>query len=564
MTHSSRKQFPFFDCADLNNGAQGTIYLDSAATSQKCKAALNAMDKYNLQYSSNVHRGGYKIAQQATEKYEQARSIAKLFINAQSSKEIVFTSGATEAINIIAAGLSVEHLKGKEILICGSEHHANLVPWQMLAKQFNLSLKIMPLAENGHFDDATLKVWLAMISENTAILACAHVSNVLGNIYPVASLCSKAKSMGALSIIDGTQAGAHISIDVQEIDCDFYVLSGHKMYASTGIGVLYGKYKLLNRLLPRKFGGEMIRQVSWESSDFQAAPLKFEGGTPNIAGALSLAAAMNYIQENAQAIEIHEKALYKHLLQQISKVSDVKLLGNIEQSIALLSFVVEGIHAHDIAIALAHKGIALRAGHHCAMPLMNDLKVEGTLRISLACYNEISEITQFVKVLNKIITEHSHDNGTQDAKVNKDLSFDSSVEALRSQFSNATGWNEKHRLLLLQSKNLPLLAESNRIDVNFVAGCESSVWIEFRQNKFMAYSNSKVVRGLLAVLLIAVNEALLAKANSNDVLYMLYTPEYQLAYIESLGLPMYFSQGRRDGMVQVVKRISQLLSQHEA
>ena len=560
MTHPFKSQFPFYNSANSSNVAQSTIYLDSAATSQKCKPALDAMNEYNLYYASNVHRGGYKIAQQATQKYEAARSTAQSFINAPNSKEIVFTSGATEAINIIAAGLRAEHLNGKEILICESEHHANLVPWQMLAKRFDLSLKVMPLAENGQFTDATLEMWLGMITKNTAILACAHVSNVLGNIYPVAKLCAKASRMAAISVIDGTQAGAHIAIDVQKIACDFYVLSGHKMYAATGIGVLYGKYNALESLLPSKFGGEMIRRVRWDSSDFQAPPLKFEGGTPNIAGALSLAAAMNFIVENADVIHKHEQILYKELLAQITSVSAINVLGNVDESIPLMSIDINDIHAHDMASALAQQDIALRAGHHCAMPLMDALNVEGTLRISLACYNDISEIKLFIDAIKNNIADY--DSGTETLSKQQFIDNNAlSIKAsLQTQFSTATGWNEKHRLLLLQSKNLPLLAPENRVDSNFVGGCESSVWIDVYNNQLMAYSNSKVIRGLLAVLLSAINETLSLKDDNSETTNLVYSTEYQLAYLNSLGLPMYFSQGRRDGMLQIAKRITQLLS----
>lgn len=560
MNNPFREQFPFYQTPMAANEQKLPVYLDSAATMQKHASALHAMNEYHQLYNANVHRGSYAIAQQATNQYEAARQTAATFLGASRLQEIVFTSGTTEAINIVALGLDKKHISGNEILVSGSEHHANLVPWQMYAKRHNLSIRVMPLEKNGIFTKQTLQHWLSLISDNTAIVACAHVSNALGNIYPVQAICNKAKQHQAISVIDGTQAAAHININVQDISCDFYTLSGHKMYAATGTGVLYGRYELLENLMPSKFGGEMISAVKWDVSDFQLPPLKFEGGTPNIAGALSLSAAMKFISQNRLAINSHELHLYDYMYGQLANISKLNMLGNLHESIALSSFTIAGMHTYDIAMALAQANVAVRAGHHCAMPLMNDLQIEGTVRVSIGCYNTIEEIDYFIQTLNKLLNDSLPPAQSQ-FKVeppNEDHKAVSEHAELVALFKQSTSWNEKHRLLLLQSKQLPILDEAMRTDTNAVLGCEASVWVDLislnNNKRIMAYSNSKVIRGLLSVLCSKVNGDLARNETSS-----VYTHERLSDYLHELGLPMYFSQGRRDGMQHVMERIVDLL-----
>ncbi|MGB3726727.1 MAG: aminotransferase class V-fold PLP-dependent enzyme [Glaciecola sp.] len=551
MSIPFQHQFPYFS-HDANRSAQTQpnapkrmVYLDNAATTQKHENVLAAMHSYHVDYNANVHRGGYAIAQQATNAFEAARARIATFIGANDAKEVVFTSGTTEAINVIASGLQERMLSGREILIGESEHHANIVPWQALAKRFGMTIKCLPLASNGEFTQDTLNSWCAHITSNTAILAISHVSNVLGNIYPVKVLCAQAAQHRAISIVDGTQAPAHIDIDVQRLNCDFYCISGHKMYAASGIGVLYGKYSQLCALHPSKLGGEMISQVSWQESEYQLPPMRFEGGTPNIAGAISLAKACEFIDAHFTAINEHEKKLYDAILKGLQGISGLSLLGNMQSSTGILSFVVEGVHAHDIASALAHYNIAVRAGHHCAMPLMSALGVDGCVRVSLACYNTLDDIAYFLSSLSQVLGDIT-DTGEPHNEVHASDCNSQPSDILIRDFSAASDWSAKHRLLLLYSKQLPVLDKTLRNSSSELHGCEASVWLLKHANgQINAYSDSKVVRGLLAVLLIKANERQ-QSMNASD---------YH-NYLVQLGLPHYFSEGRRDGMARVISALT--------
>ena len=566
MSDIFRRYFPFFNNANnsdaYSNGAhinQNLSYLDSSATTQKLQSVLDKQDKYHHYYNANVHRGSYAIAQQATREYEQSREAVAAFLGTNKPSEIVFTSGTTEAINIIANGLSLDMLNGSTILIAASEHHANIVPWQQLAKRLGLSIVVLPLNKDGQFTRETLQTWLSLINEKTALIAIAHVSNVLGNIYPLAEICKQAKAVNALTVIDGTQAGAHIDIDVSALACDFYAISGHKMYASTGIGVLFGKFKLLQALSPSKFGGEMIKHVTWQHSEFGLPPLKFEGGTPNIAGAISLLRAIEFIQAHKLQISQHEKTLYEYLLAQIAQIKNIRILGNVQDSIAILSFTIDGIHANDIAVALGHKNVAIRAGHHCAMPLMAELGIEGCARVSLACYSSKNDIDQFIQALQASLAQLG--DVTTISQVTSNTGSSDAIAKLVTLFSNATDWNEKHRLLLLQSKHLAALSADLRHAHNQVQGCEAQVWLDLKTDTYqniqlLAYSDSKVVRGLLALLLEYVNVKIQTSGLAN-----MRNIEAQLnEFLKQLGLPHYFSHGRRDGMKQVMHTIAQLLN----
>lgn len=522
------------------------VYLDSAATSKRLMASVATANQYYSDFNANVHRGLYTSASKATAEYEQARKQVADFINAPSADNIVFTSGATHAINLVANGLQVTDLNGDTLLVCRSEHHANLVPWQQLAKHLNLKFVAIELAEYGIYDHSILNNALAQIDSSVALLAIAHVSNVLGNIYPVRELCEKANECGAVSVVDGTQALAHLAVDVQALDCDFYAFSGHKMYATTGIGGLYGKTDRLNALNPSIWGGEMITHVSWGNVSLQNAPLKFEAGTPNISGALSLASATRFLAQNMDDIQAYEQQLYAHLLEKMQPFVDngsVVLLGNQQQdSISLLSFYSRVEHAYDIAKYLAGENIAVRAGHHCAMPLLQQLGIEACVRVSIACTNTKQDIDRFISAL---------------AKVFNSSASETSTTPIEQQLQQAHDWSAKHRLLLLNSKALLLLEASKRNHETSVEGCEASVYLNFEDNHtFTAYSDSKVVRGILALLLVKINQ---------------WTEQgsYQQAqnfindatnYFDNLGLQKYFSQGRRDGIHQVCLKISSTLN----
>lgn len=553
---SFRELFPFFTHCN-------EVYLDSAATSHRLNACSQDMQAYYDCYNANVHRGAYQSARKASNKYEEARQEIRYFLGARNASEIVFTSGATDAINLIANGLNIKDLHGKEILLFESEHHANLLPWQNFAKKHNLTLKKISLGKNASFDQDLFNVAIKNINENVAILAIAHVSNALGNVNPITLLCEKAASVGVLSVIDGTQAAAHIKIDVAEIGCDFYAISGHKMYAGTGIGALYGKKTWLEKLSPSKLGGEMIRSVTWENFELQDAPGKFEAGTPNIAGAIGMASAAKFLRKNISKIESHEQALVAYVLEKLYPLIETKqivILGNIgaEQtkrvfpSIALISFYSPIIHANDIASYLSSKGIALRAGHHCAMPLMQSIGIEGCARLSIGCYTNTDDIDMFVAAIYELFyflkegTKAPKSDGASPLRSNDN-------KLIGDDIAQARDWSAKHRLLLLNSKKLPMLAQEQCDASTEIGGCEAKVWLSLSnpQESYQGLrgsSQSKVIRGILALIIDKVNAL-----SRNELEGFDFT-----AYLHEIGLANYFSEGRRDGVHQIIKRIKLL------
>lgn len=563
MSSDFRQDFPFYENNKKDSPSPIGAYLDSAATSQRVKGALTASENYYLQFNANVHRGSYEIAQAATKAYEEARYDMADFIGSTNSSELVFTSGATEALNLIANGLSKSMLNGGQIVVCESEHHANLLPWQVLAKRFNLALIRLPLAKNGQFGEEQLQHAKSLITEDVALLAVAHASNALGNIYPVKELCQLAKSANAISVIDGTQAAAHLNINVTDIDCDFYVLSGHKMYAGTGVGVLYGRLTLLSLLTPSKVGGEMISHASFDNFEAQEPPLKFEAGTPNIAGVLGMAKAALFCRKNLRAIQKHENTLFEYLYSQLSLFNNIQIYGNLQKSLPILAFNIHPFHCNDLATYLASEGIAVRAGHHCCMPLMQALNVEGCVRVSLACYNNLQDIDNFIAALHRFV--ESMNAGDKDNAPGKAvICSDNESSAFNEDFDNCSetektfltldNWNAKHRQLLLISRKLPVLPTDKRTEDNNVSGCEASVWLAAHKvagnkKRFLAYSNSKIVRGLLFVILDKINSL------KTDTI-----AEFDIEiYLTQLGLFKFFSKGRRDGVRQVIKSIKQSL-----
>lgn len=542
MKHSYRPLFSFFD--EHYNG----VYLDSAATTQKLDAVLAYTDEFARKQNASVHRSAYPLANRATAMFESARSdIAKL-IGALSSDEIVFTSGATESLNMIASGIPGALLNGNTILLCESEHHANILPWQALAKRLGLEIKVLPLSINGTFTDDTLSQWLQAFTHDVAIFACAHVSNVLGNIYPIQLLCEKAKEIGAISVIDGTQAVAHISVNVQLLSCDFYVFSGHKMYAPTGIGICWGRYSLLNKLNPSKLGGEMVTKVTFKDFLMQPPPLKFEAGTPNILGALGLHQASIFIANNLAGIQAHELDLYHYLYQKLMQVRGIQVLGNYHQSIGVISFYAPERDNHAIAMQLYQQGVALRFGQHCAMPLMQSLGLSACLRVSLACYNDQADVDFFIGAL---VASLCNLQEAPSDKGSLEVINDAPANAWELKIKQAVNWPEKHRQLLLLSNALPLLAASERSSENAVQGCEARVWLtkEPVSGLYRAYADSKVIRGILAVLLLKHQQIVESEDDCAAADF-----DY-LAYLKSIGLSDYFSVGRKDGVQAVLGRM---------
>lgn len=377
------------------------VYLDNAATTQKPIQVINRISEYYEFENSNVHRGVHKLSQVATEKYEQARKYIAGFINAESEKEIIFTKGTTDSINFLATILSDQINEGDEILISGMEHHSNLVPWQQLCIRRKANLKIIPVTNRGELD---LEIFSSLINQKTSLLAITHVSNVLGTINPVKELIEQAHSFGIPVLVDGAQAIAHLKVDVQELDADFYAFSGHKAYGPMGAGVLYGKEEWLNKLPPYQYGGEMVDNVSFSETTFNVLPYKYEAGTPNVAGALGIEAALRYIEtNNIQDIQAFEDELLDYATYELKKINGVQIIGEATEKTAVLSFVVDGIHPFDIGTILDQMGVAIRTGHHCAQPLIDSFSLTGTLRASLAMYNTKQDIDTFISGTRKAI-----------------------------------------------------------------------------------------------------------------------------------------------------------------
>lgn len=393
-----RGQFPAL--AQEVNG-HPLVYLDNAATTQKPQAVLDAINHYYRADNANVHRAAHALSGRATRAFEDARETVARFINAPRSHEVIWTRGTTEAINLVAQSWGMSELRaGDEIVLSTLEHHANVVPWQLVAQRTGAVIRVIPLDERGDLDIAA---YLALLGPRTRLVSVAHVSNALGTVNPVKEMVEAAKAVGALSLIDGAQAVAHLEVDVQAIGCDFYAFSGHKLYGPTGIGVLWGHTALLERMPPWQAGGEMIDRVSFSGTTFNTLPFKFEAGTPHIAGAIGFAAAIDFVMEqDRDSLASHEAVLTDYLVAGLRQVPGLHLVGEPGQRAGAVSFLLEDIHPQDAATLLDMQGIALRVGHHCAMPLMESLGIGGTLRASLACYNNRDDVDALLAALHKL------------------------------------------------------------------------------------------------------------------------------------------------------------------
>ncbi|WP_341206473.1 cysteine desulfurase [uncultured Psychrosphaera sp.] len=396
---SIRSQFTLFSNQELNTPTP-FIYLDNAATTQKPQSVIDVITHFYQHQNANVHRGSYNTANQVTARYEQARVNLANFIGAKSDTNIVWTKGTTESINLVAYAWGETHVSdGDTIVVLGSEHHANFVPWQQLALRKGANFEVVNVLENGDLD---LAHYQNLMDKKPKLVAVQHCSNALGNIHPIKQLTELAKQVGATVLVDGAQAVAHIKVDVQDIGCDFYTFSGHKMYGPTGIGVLYIAEDIKHEVNPFHFGGEMIQSVTIEKTSFRPIPALLETGTPNISGVLGFDAAVKFMQNEQTQHELASTSdLYNYLISQLSQIDKVRLLGSTENNIGVISFVVDGESVADIGALLNEQNIAVRCGHHCAMPLMQALKVNGTVRVSLAIYNDKSDVDGFINALKK-------------------------------------------------------------------------------------------------------------------------------------------------------------------
>jgi len=393
-----RQDFPILD--QQIRGKQ-LVYFDNAATSQKPKSVIDSIVHYYERDNANIHRGVHTLSERATLSYENARKKVQKFLNADSEKEIVFARGATEAINLVASAFAEKLSVGDEILITAMEHHSNIVPWQMLCKKTGAELKVAPINEQG---ELILEEFEALINKKTKFAAISHMSNALGTINPIKQMIDMLHQHDIPVLIDGAQAIPHISVDVQALDCEFYVFSGHKLYAPTGIGALYGKMEQLEQMAPYQGGGDMISVVTFDKTVYNKVPYKFEAGTPNIAGTIGLGAAIDYVSSiGVDAIAAHENSLLDYAVEQSKRIDKLRIIGTAKDKGAIMSFVLDGIHPHDIGTMMDHQGIAVRAGHHCAMPVMDFFGIPATARASFAMYNTHQEVDALMAGIENLI-----------------------------------------------------------------------------------------------------------------------------------------------------------------
>jgi cysteine desulfurase/selenocysteine lyase len=394
-----RAQFPI-----LKRQVKGypLIYLDNAATSQKPQVVIDALVNYYSGFNANIHRGIHSLAEEATAAFEATRDTVKEFINASSREEIIFTRGTTEGINLVAATWGRANVKaGDEIIITNMEHHSNIVPWQLLCEEKGAVLKVIPVDDNG---ELIWEEFLKLITPKTKLISVVHVSNALGTVNPVKDIIAEARKVGALVMVDGAQSTVHLDIDVQDMDCDFFAFSSHKLYGPTGIGVLYGKRDLLLEMPVYQGGGEMIKEVKYTGTTFNDLPYKYEAGTPNIADTIALKTAIDFVNETGKDVmRRHEDELLDYATEHLQQIPGLKIIGQAKEKVSLVSFIIDKLHPQDIAILLDNRGIAVRTGHHCAQPLIDRFCIPGTTRASFAAYNTKEEIDELVKGLHRAI-----------------------------------------------------------------------------------------------------------------------------------------------------------------
>ena len=550
-----RQQFPLLEnFANNNQDKLQNVYFDNAATTQKPQCVIEVQQRFYHEYNANVHRSSHALSSQATHAFEQARESLKKFINAKHTAEIIWTKGATESINLVSHSLARELLAPyDEIVLSVSEHHANIVPWQLVAAQTGAVIKILPITEEGIIDVSTLS---SVINNKTKIVVCGHISNVLGRINPIELVIARAKHVGAYSLIDGAQAVAHLIVDVQKLDCDFYVFSAHKMFGPTGVGVLYGKKELLNKMQPYQGGGEMIKQVSFNTATtFNQLPFKFEAGTPNIAGVIGFGQAASflhgYLADTLHSYANYEKALSHYCYQALDAVPAVTFITQGIPDIGVIAFTLMGHHNHDVATTLDSMGIAVRSGHHCAMPLMESLALNGCLRLSLAAYNTFGEVDYFIQCLQSIIVEQDNIS-LEIPSVAKEVKYNI-INQIQAKLTLAKGWDSRHREIMLLGKGLVRLDKSFRNESSLISGCESQAWLVGNKNAqgnytFGADSDAKIIRGLLVIVLAVFNHKSREEIHTFDIEY----------YFKTLGLLQHLSPSRGNGLIAIVDRIREI------
>jgi cysteine desulfurase/selenocysteine lyase len=540
---------------------QPLIYFDNAATTQKPQAVLDAIQQYYSNDNANIHRAVHLLSERATRAYEEARQKVGRFLGAADPREIIFVRGATEGINLIAQSWGRVNLRaGDEIILSAMEHHSNIVPWQMLCEQTGAILRIAPISDDGEF---LLDEYEKLLNDRTRLVAVVHVSNSLGTIAPVRRIIELAHARGALVLLDGAQSAPHMPLDVRALDCDFFVMSGHKIYGPTGIGALYGKAHLLERMPPYQGGGDMIKSVTFAQTTYAELPAKFEAGTPHIAGAVGLDAALDYVQAiGLERIAAHEEALLRYATERMRAIPGVRLIGNAPHKAAVISFVIDEppIASLDIGTKLDLEGIAVRTGHHCCQPVMDRFAIPGTARISFALYNTTAEIDVFLDALRGLLADAVAKSPPAATASDMEPSYprasadspQAAAAELIEEFDLFDDWGERYQYLMDRGEEIPPLPDAFRTESNRVRGCQSTVYLWARKRpgtadaiEFLADSDADLVRGLIAVL-----QQLFSGQRAEQIL------SFDIeGFFARLGLDQHLTLGRRNGLAAMVQRI---------
>jgi cysteine desulfurase / selenocysteine lyase len=557
-----RADFPI-----LHTAAHGRplVYLDNGATTQKPRAVIDRLVRFYEHENANIHRGVYELSQRATTAYEAARETVARFINARDTREVIFTRGTTEGINLVASGFGRKLLKpGDEIILSAMEHHSNIVPWQLAAGLAGATIRVIPMNDAG---ELLLDEYEKLLNERTRLVSVVHVSNSLGTVNDVKRIADLAHRVGANVLVDGAQWVAHHPTDVRAIGCDFYVFSGHKLFGPTGIGALWGRAELLDQLPPYQGGGDMIESVTFEKTTYAPLPNKFEAGTPDIAGAIGLGAAIDYVQSiGFETFEPHEAALLKHATEQLSGIPGLRIIGTAEKKGGVISFVIDDppISSLDVGTRLDHAGIAVRTGHHCCQPVMDRMRVPATIRASIAMYNTTGEIDALAGALRKILADESARRSK--AAVAKPagpalaLQFpdpaaaspQAAADELVELFDFLGDWAERYQQVIAMGESLPALPAELKIDAYRVRGCQSIVHLVPRRRPgtedgvdFVADSDADIVRGLIAIL-----ERVYAGQSAREILA--FDVE---SFLKRLGLDQALTMGRRNGLASMIQRV---------
>jgi cysteine desulfurase/selenocysteine lyase len=549
-----------FPALRQNVNGKPLVYLDNAASTQKPRAVIDALVRYYESDNANVHRGAHALSDRATAAYERARETSRRFLNARRTEEIVFVRGATEAINLVAQTFGRQHVgPGDEVIVTEMEHHANLVPWQQLCREQGARLVVAPITETG---DLRLDALDSLITPRTKLVAVSHVSNALGTVNPIKRVIEAAHRRGVPVLIDGAQAAPHVPVDVRELGCDFYVFSGHKVYGPMGIGVLYGRLDVLESMPPWQHGGDMVDTVGFDATTFSGPPYRFEAGTPNVAGAVGLATALEFLEGvGRRAVADHEAALLDLAVRRLSEIPGVRLVGEPAHRAGVVSFAVDDppMSALDVSARLDAEGIAVRAGNHCCQPLMGRLGIPGTVRASFAIYNDAADVERLAAAVRIIVS--GADVGRRESAGNVEADYpgpstptiDAAAADLLDEFDGLGDWAERYEFLIELGRKAPALPDSFRTEANRVRGCQSTVFLAPRVRpgtrdtiEFLADSDSELVAGLLAVL-----HDLFSGRPAAEVL------AFDLpGFLEQAGLQSNLTTGRRNGLAEMIKRLN--------